>query len=58
MQYAFLVGFVLLSAVLTIPGLHSLFAVQTLNLAQLLTVYGLSLLNLPVIQGLKVIRKK
>lgn len=58
MQYAFLVGFVLLSAVLTIPGLHSLFAVQTLNLTQLLTVYGLSLLNLPVIQGLKVIRKK
>lgn len=58
MQYSFLAGFVLLSVVLTIPGLHSLFSVQTLNLAQLLTVYGLSLLNLPVIQGLKVVRKK
>lgn len=58
MQYAFLAGFVLLSAVLTIPGLHSLFSVQTLNLTQLLMVYGLSLLNLPIIQGLKAIRKK
>lgn len=53
MQGAFLAGFVLLTAVLTIPALQGIFAVQTLNLMQLLTVYGLSLLSLLVIQGIK-----
>ncbi|MGN8631914.1 cation-translocating P-type ATPase [Blautia sp. HCP3S3_G3] len=53
MQGAFLAGFVLLTAVLTVPALHRMFAVQTLNLIQLLTVYGLAFLTLPVIQLLK-----
>lgn len=55
---AFVLGLVLITAVLVIPGLHSIFSVQTLNLTQLLVVYGLSLANLPVIQILKWIRGK
>lgn len=58
LQGAFLIGFVLLNSVLLIPALHSVFQVQTLNLTQLLTVYALAFLNLPVIQFLKVIRTK
>lgn len=57
MQAAFAVGFLLLTAVLTIPALQGMFSVQTLTLQQLLTVYGLAFLNLPVIQGLKALRK-
>lgn len=56
MQGAFLVGFVLLNAVLLIPAMQGLFSVQTLNMTQLFTVYGLALLNLPIIQLLKKIR--
>lgn len=55
---AFMIGLVLITSVLVIPGLHSIFSVQTLNLSQLLVVYGLSLANLPVIQILKWIRGK
>lgn len=58
MQGAFLVGFILLNAVLLIPALHNLFSVQTLNLTQLLIVYGLALANLPVIQIMKKIRTR
>lgn len=50
---AFFVGFVLINAVLTIPGLQSLFKVQSLSVVQLLTVWGLALANLFVIQLLK-----
>lgn len=57
MQGAFLVGFALLTAVLTIPALQGIFSVQTLNMRQLLTVYGLAFLNLPVIQLLKAVRR-
>lgn len=57
MQGAFLAGFAVLTAVLTIPALHGVFAVQTLSLTQLLTVYGLALLTLPVIQLMKALRK-
>lgn len=55
---AFFIGFVLITAVMTIPALQGMFKVVTLNMSQLLTVYGLSLLNLPVIQLLKWIRNK
>lgn len=55
---AFLIGFVLITAVLTIPALHTVFKVASLNMTQLFTVYGLALLNLPVIQLLKWIRKR
>lgn len=58
LQGAFLIGFVLLNGVLLIPALHSVFQVQTLNFTQLLTVYGLAFLNLPIIQFLKFLRTK
>lgn len=55
---AFALGILLITAVLVIPALHGLFQVQTLNITQLLTVYGLALLNLPVIQLMKLVRSK
>lgn len=55
---AFFAGFVLISAVLLIPALQSIFKVQTLTINQLLMVYGLSLVNLIVIQLKKKIFKK
>ena len=55
---AFLIGFVLITSVLTIPALQNVFKVVPLNMTQLFTVYGLALLNLPVIQLLKLIRKR
>lgn len=55
---AFLLGLVLITSVLMIPTLDSIFKVQTLNISQLMTVYGLALVNLPIIQFLKCIRKK
>lgn len=55
---AFLIGFVLIISVLTIPALQNVFKVVPLNVTQLFTVYGLALLNLPVIQLLKWIRKR
>ena len=54
----FLIGFVLITSVLTIPALQNVFKVVPLNVTQLFTVYGLALLNLPVIQLLKWIRKR
>lgn len=55
---AFLIGFVLITSVLTIPALQNVFKVVPLNVTQLFTVCGLALLNLPVIQLLKWIRKR
>lgn len=55
---AFLLGLVLITAVLVIPGMQGLFKVVSLNMSQLLTVYGLAFLNLPIIQLLKWIRLK
>ena len=54
---AFFVGFVLLNAVLLVPALQGIFAVAPLTIVELLTVYGLSLGTLVVVQILKVIRK-
>lgn len=54
---AFFVGFVLLNAVLLVPALQGIFAVAPLTIAELLTVYGLSLGTFVVVQILKVIRK-
>ena len=50
---AFLVGFVLITSVLTIPALHGVFKVATLNFQQLFMVYGFAVINLPVLQLLK-----
>lgn len=55
--FAFLAGFLMLNLVLLVPGLTHVFAVTTPSMGQLLIIYGLSLLNLPVIQALKGIRK-
>ena len=53
-----MLGLILITSVLMIPGLHKIFSVQTLDIAQLFTVYGLSIANLPVIQALKWIRSR
>lgn len=53
---AFLLGLVLITSVVMIPGLHNIFQVQTLTFTQLLTVYGLAAVNIPVIQLLKAVR--
>lgn len=53
---AFVLGIALITAVVMIPGLHSIFKVQTLTVSQLFTVYGLAAVNIPVIQILKGIR--
>ena len=54
---AFGIGFVFVTAVLMIPGLHNVFKVVTLDGGQFLTVCGLAILNLPVIQVLRAVRK-
>lgn len=53
---AFLLGAVLITAVMVIPGLQGVFSVQSLDITQLLIVYGLAFANLPVIQLMKKIR--
>lgn len=58
LQSAFAIGFLLLNAVLLIPALHSLFKIHPLEISQLLTIYGLAFVNLPIIQILKAIRQK
>ncbi len=53
---AFVLGLVLISSVMLIPGLQGVFKVVSLNMQQLFIVYGLALLNLPIIQLLKKLR--
>lgn len=53
---AFLIGFVLITGVMVIPGLNGIFKVVSLDMGRLFTVYGLALLNLPVVQIIKAIR--
>ena len=53
---AFLLGLVLITCVMTIPALDEGFKVQTLTFTQLLIVYGLALVNLPIIQLMKKIK--
>lgn len=58
LQGAFLVGFILITLVLTLPVLQSMFKVQSLNIEQLMIVYGLALANLPIIQLIKWIKNR
>lgn len=58
LQGAFLIGFVLITLVVTMPFLQTMFKVQTLTMPQLFTVYGLALANLPIIQLIKWIRNR
>ena len=53
---AFILGIILITCVLMIPGLHSIFKVQTLTISQLFTVYGLAALNIPIVQLLKAVK--
>ena len=55
---AFGIGFLLITAVLVVPGLKSVFKVVTLNAGQLMTVYVIALLCLPIIQAMKAVNKK
>ncbi|MGF0033803.1 cation-translocating P-type ATPase [Bariatricus sp. SGI.154] len=55
---AFLVGLVLITCVLILPGLQGIFKVVSLDMGQLFTVYGLALLNLPVVQVMKWMRSR
>lgn len=55
---AFFVGFILLNSVLLIPGLQSIFSVTPLDTNMILIIYGLSLLNLFIIQFIKFIRSR
>ena len=57
MTGAFLIGFVLLNAVLLVPLLHGIFKVAQLSMTQLLSVYSLALANFAVVQILKWLRK-
>lgn len=54
---AFMLGAALITAVLTVPGLETVFKVETLNPAQLGTVYLYAFASLPIIQLLKWVRK-
>lgn len=56
LQGAFVLGAVLITAVLTIPGLHRVFNVETLNLIQLGCVYLYAFASLLIIQLIKCIR--
>ena len=59
---AFLLGAALITAVitavLTVPGLETVFKVETLNPAQLGTVYLYAFASLPIIQLIKWVRKE
>ena len=55
---AFLLGLVLITLVMVCPPLKGIFQVQSLTLEQLLCVYGLAFVNIPVIQLMKAIRAK
>ena len=55
---AFLVGAVLMTMVLEIPGLQRIFKVQTLEIWQLLCIYGLASMNFVIIQFIKYVKCK
>lgn len=55
---AFMLGAALITAVLAVPGLETVFKVETLNLVQLGTVYLYAFAALPIIQLIKWVRKK
>ncbi len=55
---AFILGIVLITFAIAFPGVDHIFKVQSLGLPQLLTVYGLAFLNIPVIQLMKFIWAK
>ncbi len=55
---AFVLGMALITCALCIPALSSVFKVVPLGVSQLLTVYGLAFLNIPVIQFISWMRTR
>ncbi|MCJ7855135.1 calcium-translocating P-type ATPase, PMCA-type [Lachnospiraceae bacterium NSJ-143] len=55
---SFLIGFVLLNAVILIPFLQPVFRTVNIGLANLMAVYLLSFMNIPEIQLIKLIRTR
>lgn len=55
--YAFLVGFVLLNAVLFVPGLKSLFQVADFTMGNLFSIYLLAFIPTVLLQAYKLIRE-
>ena len=55
---AFMLGAALITAVLAVPGLETVFKVETLNLVQLGTVYLYAFAALPIIQLIKWVRNR
>lgn len=55
---AFVLGMILITCALVVPGFGDIFKVQSLGFSQLLTVYGLAFLNVPVIQFMKWVKIK
>ena len=49
---------ILITMALAVPAFDHVFKVHALGIPQLLTVYGLAFLNIPVIQFIKLIQKK
>ena len=56
MQISFLIGFILITLIMVVPFLDNIFSVQTLNIFQLLAVYGFALSSFLLVQLEKVIR--
>lgn len=54
---AFFIGMILITVVLTVPALDEIFKVQPLDMNQLLTVYGLAFINIPIIQLTKAFKR-
>lgn len=53
---AFFLGLALITLVLKVPVFKGVFKVQALTWMQLLEVYGLAFINLPVVQAIKAVR--
>jgi Ca2+-transporting ATPase len=54
---AFFLGLALITLVLKVPVFKGVFKVQALTWMQLLEVYGLAFINLPVVQAIKAVRR-
>ncbi len=55
--YAFLIGFALLHMILFVPFFHSLFMIHTIDMTQLLCIYGFALVPSLIIQLKKALTK-
>lgn len=53
--YAFITGFILLTAILLVPALHGLFSIAAVSIVDVLMIYALALLPMIVIQIQKMI---